>query len=402
MEVRINTEYEVLTPNGFKPFYGVKKNTNKYLTITLNTGEKIGVTHKHIFVVNDINIYADELKIGDKLCGFEIDLEIIKIDEVNDFTDVYDLIEVEGGNIYYTNNILSHNCAFIGSGDNVIDGEAIQKQESENVMDAIFKDPDWGGGAWVFKYPILGHRYILACDVSRGDSEDATGITIIDFDTNEMVFEYHGKVPPDIAAEIVFRYGTMYNALSTFDITGGMGIVTINKLKALAYPQKLFHYDVDGTDLYHTSVTDSTIPGINFASKNRRTQIVSALETGVVRLDFKVRSNRCTAEMKRFIYKNGKADHMRGSHDDLLMSLGMCLFVGEKSFKQLQAANDLTKAMLDSWKVRTTTVPTKANTLLKDITSSPNQTKTYKHQNEEILRNTRDFSWLFGTINNNK
>jgi len=36
---------------------------------------------------------------------------------------------------------------------------------------------------------------------------------------------------------------------------------------------------------------------------------------------------RLVAELKKFIYKNGRPDHMKGSHDDLIMALGMCLFV---------------------------------------------------------------------------
>lgn len=317
MEIKINTDYEVLTPDGFKPFYGVKKNLNKYLEIVLNNGEKIGVTYEHIFIINDKNVYANQLGIGDKLTGVNGDLEIIGINPVNEFTDVYDLIEVDGGNVYYTNNILSHNCAFIGSGDNVIEGEVLRKQEEINVMDPIFKDKEWDNNVWIWKMPQKGHRYILALDVSRGDSEDATGMCIIDYDTFEQVLEYHGKVPPDIAAQLVDHYGRMYNALSTFDITGGMGIAATSKLKDLNYPKSLLHYDNVNDDIYYIPPADA-IPGINFASRNRRSQIVAALEEAVSRGDFKIRSERLIAELKKFVYKNGKPDHMKGSHDDCL------------------------------------------------------------------------------------
>lgn len=134
MEIKINTEYEVLTPDGFKSFYGIKKNVNNYLEITLNNGEKLGVTNKHIFVINNKNVYANQLSVGDKLTGIDVDLEIIGINPINEFTNVFDLIEVDDGNIYYTNNVISHNCAFIGSGDNVVEGDVIRKQELENEI----------------------------------------------------------------------------------------------------------------------------------------------------------------------------------------------------------------------------------------------------------------------------
>lgn len=293
-------------------------------------------------------------------------------------------------------------CAFIGSGDNVIDGQVLRKQEETNVIQPIYKDTEWENHLWVWQMPQKGHRYILALDVSRGDSEDATGMCIIDYDTFEQVLEYHGKIPPDIAAQLVNHYGRMYNALSTFDITGGMGIAATQKLKELNYPKSLLHYDnVNENDIYFIPSPDA-IPGINFASKNRRSQIIAALEEAISRGDFKIRSERLVAELKKFIYKNGRPDHMKGSHDDLIMALGMCLFVANTSFKKLQESDNMTRAMLDSWKIHTTVASNTPKYIIEDTTIStqPEKNKVYNNPKELLnnnnnLRNTRDFSWLF-------
>jgi len=404
MNIKLNTEYEVLTPNGFKDFYAIKQIKKTYLKISFNNGEEIGITPNHIFVINNVEILAKDIKIGDKLQGIHDELIVISITPVDEFTDVYDLIEVDGGNIYYTNNILSHNCAFIGSGDNVIDAAILEKQLQINVQDPIIKDSRWDSTLWIWKYPEEGHRYIGALDVSRGDSEDATGYSIIDFDTFEQVLEYHGKVPPDVAAIIVEQYSKMYNALTTFDITGGMGIAAINKLKEMNFPSKLYHYDDDNDlTLFYGADSDKT-PGINFASKNRRVQIVQALEEAVCRGGFKIRSVRLINELKKFVFKNGKPDHMKGSHDDLIMALGMCLFVANTSFKRLSENTSTTKAMLDSWKVQTNSIQSTAANMINDINTLVSNDKIYDNQGiysnkEEILQNTRDFSWLFGNIN---
>ena len=237
------------------------------------------------------------------------------------------------------------------------------------------------------------------CDVSRGDSEDATGITIIDYDTYEQVAEYHGKIPPDIAAELVNKYGRLYNALSTFDITGGMGIAATNKLKDLHYPRNLFHYD-NITDDYFYSPPIDAIPGINFASRNRRSQIVAALEEAIVRGGFKLRSQRLAAELKKFIYRNGRPDHMKNSHDDLIMSLGMCLFVGNTAFKRLQESDNLTKAMLDSWKVIEEPFFNKTTQNIKEVlNTNPQEGKVYNNNDNgnNTLYNTKQYGWLFNT-----
>lgn len=291
-------------------------------------------------------------------------------------------------------------CFFNGSGDNVIDSSVIKKQEQNNVKEPSFKDRDWENNVWIWSMPQKGHRYILAVDPSRGDSEDYTGLCIIDYDTYEQVLEYHGRIPPDVTAQLVDHYGRMYNALSTFDITGGMGIATTSKLKDLNYPKNLLHYD-KLTDNPYELASDSDIPGINFASKNRRSQIVAALEEAVSRGDFKIRSQRCVNEMKKFIYKNGKPEHAKGSHDDLIFALGMCLFVANTSFKKLSNSDDLTKAMLDSWKVNVNIPTTNKTYIIEDnISTRPEPGKVYhpSNDNNNILQNTRDFSWLFGNI----
>ena len=92
-----------------------------------------------------------------------------------------------------------------------------------------------GNQLWVWEKPKKGHKYILGCDVSRGDSEDFTSIVIIDFDERCQVLEYLGKIPPDLAADIIYKWGGIYNAYVVTDITGGMGVATSRKLQELGY-----------------------------------------------------------------------------------------------------------------------------------------------------------------------
>ncbi len=101
-------------------------------------------------------------------------------------------------------------CNFLGSGDNVFDSDLMQDIAKNQVKEPMAKM--MGGGLWIWKEPENGHKYVMGCDVSRGDSEDFSSVEIIDFDTREQVLEYVGKVPPDILAEIAYKWGTMYSA----------------------------------------------------------------------------------------------------------------------------------------------------------------------------------------------
>ena len=239
-------------------------------------------------------------------------------------------------------------CAFLGSGDNVFNTDML-----EDLRVNMVKEPPtkmMGGGLWIWKEPEIGKKYIMGVDVSRGDSEDFSTFQIVDFDTREQVAEYVGKLPPDTLAEICYKWGNMYNAFIVVDITGGMGVTTSLRLRELGYRNVY----VDGVDVsnkwqYDPEATEK-IPGINFNAK--RVQIIATFEE-YLRHGFRINSSRLLNEMNTFIYMNGRPDHQKGQHDDLIMSVAMALYVGETSFSSLNKVTNQTKAMIDSWTVNT-------------------------------------------------
>ena len=238
------------------------------------------------------------------------------------------------------------NCEFLGSGDNVFENSQLEYIKDNTIMDPTGKL--MGNSLWMWKEPIPEHKYIMGVDVSRGDSEDFSSIQIIDFDDREQVFEYVGKIPPDALAEIAYKWGMMYNAFIVVDITGGMGITTVRKLQELGY-KNLYIEGIDSTSIwsYNAKLADK-IPGLNF--NNKRVQIIAAFEE-YVRHKFKIRSVRLYNEMNTFIYLNGRPDHQRGQHDDLIMGISMAIYVGESSFNKLEKVVERTKIMLESWTV---------------------------------------------------
>jgi len=280
-------------------------------------------------------------------------------------------------------------CNFLGSGDNVFDSRMLQ-----TIRENMVKDPQnkmMGNSLWIWKEPIVGHKYIMGVDVSRGDSEDFSTIQIIDFDEREQVLEYIGKIPPDVLAEIAYKWGNMYSAHIVIDITGGMGIATSRKLQELGYKNMY----IDGVDLnntwkYNPKAMDK-IPGINF--NNKRVQIIAAFEEGM-RHKFRIYSSRLYNEMNTFVYVNGRPDHQKGHHDDLIMSISMALYVGESSFSSLERVTEQTKAMLDSWTVNN-------NESVKDIiTFNPviphANFDRHKENSSASRKDYETYGWLFG------
>ena len=243
--------------------------------------------------------------------------------------------------------------SFLGSGGNVIKDTDISFHEENNVCEPIWTD-GIESEFWIWEKPVDGNKYIMGVDVSRGDGKDASTIVIINTTTMEQVMEYQGKVQPDILAEYVYEYGNLYKAYTVVDIAGGMGVSTVLKLIELDYDY--LHYEEPKGKILNskknqleTYTKDEKMPGFN--ANGVRISMISHLEYMIRSNGVVIKSRRTTSEMKTFIYKNGRPDHMEGYHDDLLMAFGMPLWVLEHSFKKLEKVKSQTKAMLNSWKV---------------------------------------------------
>ena len=281
-------------------------------------------------------------------------------------------------------------CNFLGSGDNVFDSKLMQ-----NIKENMLKEPQnrmVSNSLWIWKEPVLGHKYVMGVDVSRGDSEDFSSFQIIDFDEREQVAEFVGKLPPDTMAEICYKWAGMYNAFIVVDITGGMGVSTSRKLQEMGY-RDLY---IDGVDTANKWKYDpkalEKIPGINF--NNKRVQIIASYEEAM-RHGFRIYSNRLYNEMDSFVYINGRPDHQKGRHDDLLMSIAMATYVAEASFASLTKVTEHTKAMIDSWSVNVNEQSREVLSFNPVIPNNGERIRQFGSQNIS-KEDYQKYGWLFG------
>ena len=85
---------------------------------------------------------------------------------------------------------------------------------------------------------------------------------------------------------------------------------------------------------------------------------------------------------------------MKGKHDDLIMAIAMAIYVGENSFSQLKKADDMTKAMLNSWVTSTDDVTESSVDLRPMNDSSVLNSHIKPHTASKQLY--KDYGWLFG------
>ena len=287
--------------------------------------------------------------------------------------------------------------SFVSSGGNVIDDEYINFQEDNNVIEPKYK-AEMEKSMWIWKEPEEGHKYIMGVDVSRGDGKDSSTIVILDFDGLEQVAEFKYKLPPDLLAEIVYKYGNLYQAYTVVDVTGGMGVSTVMKLLEMGYNH--LHYDDPKSrklsDKYAKSLYKQTDKAPGFNVGNARLQMISDLEEHVRENKTIIRSVRLISELKTFVYRNGRPDHMDGYHDDIIMALAMPIYVVQTTFKKLKIIENQTKAMLDSW-VTVSNESQKTEPTKKHVNPFYTNTPTYDpKQVGDGSSDNGEFNWLFG------
>ena len=254
--------------------------------------------------------------------------------------------------------------SFMGSADNVVAPEYIEMQEKLNTREPMeeFKDP-LVEETWFWKKPIEGHRYILACDPSRGVSADRTAIEIIDMDGRdenglpiiEQVAEYVGKKLGDDIGALCVQYATLYNdAFVVVDCTGGQGDAAILTMLQLGYKNLYYEdsnqkmYTVQRSTKNYDGYTDK-LPGFHF--QGNRYPVLANFAGLVRNNEFKIRSARVINELETWIFKgeNARIDHQEGAHDDTLTSLAMGLFVMQFTLNRIQNTVNKDKSILNAY-----------------------------------------------------
>lgn len=107
-----NSEYEILTPSGWKDFRGIVSSGVKTIyTITLETGIVINATQAHNFFIKNTKVKLGDLKIGDHIDTSDGPARVVSIIK-NDESEVFDIVEVDDElhRFYVNNGVVTKNC----------------------------------------------------------------------------------------------------------------------------------------------------------------------------------------------------------------------------------------------------------------------------------------------------
>ena len=277
-------------------------------------------------------------------------------------------------------------CDFAASGETFLRVEDI-----EYIREWIQTPVDrWGPdmGVWVWNYPLKEKKYVISADVSRGDANDYSTFHVIDTEASAIVAEYQGKLPPDRFAQLLAEAGRRYNEALLCPENNSYGYAVIMKLNELDYRNLYFQNE---KDRYNYLYGDRNIAKIGFQTNSKtRAQILTKLEEVLRTKQVKIRSSRLYEELKTFVWKNGKAQAMKGQNDDLIMALAIGTWLYDTSPQLSKHGTDLNKAMLAAFAVNATPI--------EDTVIDQDGQKIHHQRRSVIYPGSRspygDFDWL--------
>lgn len=251
-----------------------------------------------------------------------------------------------------------HEAEFIGSGNTVIDADLIELYAKQTCEPIEKTGPD--GEVRIWKHPNRQKNYILVADVARGDGSDFSAFHILESEECEQVVEYKGKIDTTEYAHMLVEWATRYNDALLVVERENVGWAVLQIIIDRGY-KNLFYMSKDRQVVeVERNLTNKfwseerkMVPGFT-TSVRTRPLIISKLDTYMRNVlanqqDFAVtiKSIRTIEELRVFIWDNGKAQAQQGYNDDLVMALGIGLWVRDTALKLHQEGIEWTRTALD-------------------------------------------------------
>jgi intein/homing endonuclease len=309
-------DYEVSTRSGFENFRGVRKVQRMgRIEILLDDGETLKCTDNHRLMTRDGWKFAHDIRSSDhilKKTGF---VKVFDSQYVDGEYTFYDLVDVDNGNEYFTNDIVSHNCEFLGSSSTLIDGIKLRNLTYSTPLKTTEH-------VSLYTEPAQGRSYIIVADTSRGIGEDYCAFVV--FDVSEFPYKVvakyrNNKISTLLYPNFIYQFAKLYNNAYVLVESNDVG-------KQVA---DIMYYDLEYEYMFFTANDPKTGQHISAGFKGNAVLGVktsrsvkrigcSNFKTMVENDKFEVNDYDLLQEMYRFSAKGDSYEAEEG-HDDLVM-----------------------------------------------------------------------------------
>lgn len=325
-ELNLNSKYEVLTPSGWANFDGVNKKTvNQTIIIKFKDGSVLHCTEKHLIKIEGEFIEAEWVSVGQKIENKIVD----NIEYSYEPIEVFDLVNVNRGNEYYTNDIVSHNCEFMGSSGTLLSGAALKSLAFVKPMHLS------ENGIKVYQAPIPEHTYAVVVDTSRGKGLDYSAFSVIDVTSlpyRQVCTYKDNNISPLVYPSIIKRIGDYYNqAYVLVEINDNGQQIVDSLFEDYEYENILSTVDLKGKVALTWGYGNKSCRGIRTTKSVKRLGC-SLLKNLIEGQKLIVQDFETISELSTFIARGSSYEAEEGSHDDLVMTLVLFSWMTNQQF----------------------------------------------------------------------
>ena len=339
-----NSKVKINTPDGFKPFSGIQiLKKNGQFTIHLCNGKFIKCSTTHRLMTAGGWKKAIDISHSDIIIGKNFRSKVFFIDVKDGEFEYFDVVGVEDSQ-FYANDIVSHNCEFLGSSSTLIAGAKLRTLVYQTPVksDEHLK---------IFKYPEKDRIYTIAVDTARGREGDYSAFKV--FDVTEFpyvdVASYRNKeIDPLVYPSVVYNLANYYNkALILVEINDvGQQVADILQ-HDLEYDNLIFSY----SSPLKGAVVSAGFSGSSHAGV-RTTKLTKKI--GCSNLKSMIESDKLIIndfdtiqELYRFV-SNGTSFEAEEGNDDLVMCCVIFAWLTDQQYFKDYANNNFRRNLYEN------------------------------------------------------
>lgn len=320
----VQNRFQILGESGYIDFDNIIELPKTYTLKFKTQNNEICVSENHIFYNNKKEIIANTLKVGDSLQTKNGNEKILSIEKDNSV--VYDVLETKD-HTYFANNILNHNCEFIGSSYTLVSAAKLQEMKEKDIQE--IRD----GKLKIYEYPEEKHQYIMSVDAAK-DGSDSFAVQVVDITDFNFKQVASAKLQIDylLMPEFINEWCEYYNKpYLIIENNEGAGQSIADQMY-LSYEYENLHFDKDvGRN------KKKKYPGFRTTTKSRK-QILQTLKLFIENDKLSVIDKSTINEFLTFILSNNKFQADDGYHDDMIMALALIFvpFCNTKNFEDMK------------------------------------------------------------------
>lgn len=186
-------------------------------------------------------------------------------------------------------------------------------------------------------HPIVGHSYVLGCDVGGGTGNDSSVIEVFDAQSNEQVAEYRDNlIAPDVFGQKIVEVGTIFNMAYVGVESNNHGLVTLKEIRDdTEYPAHLIH---KAPAMAQKKDVVGRLMDLGLrTTRNSKPVMIGKLRKALAQ-EIIIHSPILSSEVSTFVeYPDGTMGAQEGCHDDTVMAAAVAQFVRDKALLVLSA-----------------------------------------------------------------